>query len=434
MSDAAMNEVGATWAATHVFEAPSLVRPDSVAEIQRVVTGADRVRALGTRHSFNDIADSTGTLVTLVEPTELPVVDASRRTVEVPAGMRYGVLAQHLEAAGLALHNLGSLPHISVAGATATGTHGSGVGNGNLSTAVAALELVDGRGELVRVSRGDDGFEGMVVHLGALGIVTRVVLDVQATYRMRQDIFVDLPWESVLADPEAILSSAYSVSLFADWTGETLKQAWVKSRLAADGTAEGHLSDADLSGGDFFGARAATAKAMTPAGDDVDNTTVQGGVPGPWAERLPHFRLDATPSAGDEIQSEYFVGRADAAAALIAVRELAERIAPHLLVTELRAIAADELWLSPAYHRDSLAIHFTWLNRPEAVRALLPLIEEALAPFAPRPHWGKWFTLEAAQIVPQYERFDDFVALADRFDPRRRFRNAYLERVLGLPL
>jgi xylitol oxidase len=434
-----MTDVGATWAGTHVFGASSLRRPSSVEELQRVIRESDRVRALGTRHSFNDIADTEGELVTVVDPGgpadhgesaalgAAPVVASDRRTVEVPAGIRYGVLALALEAEGLALHNLGSLPHISVAGATATGTHGSGVGNGSLSTAVAALEFVDGRGELVRLARGDEGFDGAVVHLGALGVVTRLVLDVQPTYRVRQDVFVDLPWESVLADPEAVLSAGYSVSLFADWTGDTLKQAWVKTRLE-----EGEELPATLFGGDFFGARASTAKVMTPAGDDVDNTTVQGGVPGSWAERLPHFRLDATPSAGDEIQSEYFVARSDATAALTAVRALASRIAPHLLVTELRSVAADELWLSPAYRRDSLAIHFTWRNEPQAVCELLPLIEQALEPFEVRPHWGKWFSLGAAQIVPRYERIEDFRTLAERHDPEHRLRNAYLERVLGL--
>ncbi|MCS5724198.1 FAD-binding protein [Herbiconiux sp. CPCC 203407] len=435
-----MTDVGATWAGTHVFGAVSLRRPTSVDELQRVIRQSDRVRALGTRHSFNDIADTEGELVTVGDPgdpgcpgdvTALgagPVVALDRRTVDVPAGIRYGALALALEAEGLALHNLGSLPHISVAGATATGTHGSGVGNGSLSTAVAALEFVDGRGEPVRLARGDEGFDGAVVHLGALGVVTRLVLDVQPTYRVRQDVFVDLPWESVLADPEAVLSAGYSVSLFADWRGETLKQAWVKTRLE-----EGEELPATLFGGDFFGARPSTAKVMTPAGDDLDNTTVQGGVPGSWAERLPHFRLDATPSAGDEIQSEYFVARSDAAAALTAVRALASRIAPHLLVTELRSVAADELWLSPAYGRDSLAIHFTWRNEPQAVRELLPLIEQALEPFDVRPHWGKWFSLGASQVVPRYERIDDFRALAERHDPEHRLRNAYLERVLGLP-
>lgn len=428
-----MSDVGATWAGTHVFGARSLHRPATTRQLQRIVREAVRVRALGTRHSFNDLADSSGELVTVVDAgapaglAEAPVAAADRRTVEVPAGIRYGDLARWLEPEGLALHNLGSLPHISVAGATATGTHGSGVGNGSLSTAVAGLEFVDGRGELVRLARGDDGFDGAVVHLGALGIVTRIVLDVQPAYRVRQDVFVDLPWESVLADPDAVLSAGYSVSLFADWTGDTLKQAWVKTRLH-----EGEELPVALFGGDFFGARPSTAKAMTPAGDDIDNTTVQGGVPGSWAERLPHFRLDATPSAGDEIQSEFFVGRADAAAALTAVRALAGRIAPHLLVTELRTVAADELWLSPAYRRDSLAIHFTWRNEPEAVRELLPWIERALEPFGPRPHWGKWFTLGAAQVVPQYERAEEFRALAEQHDPEHTFRNAYLTRVLEL--
>ncbi|MDO9398183.1 MAG: FAD-binding protein [Herbiconiux sp.] len=424
--------VGPNWAGSYSYRAAELVTPPDAAALAAVVRSSPRVRALGTRHSFNDLADTSGTLVTLVGLPAHPELSDDGSTVTVSAGTRFAELAAWLEQRGFALHNLGSLPHISVGGAVATGTHGSGVGNGNLATAVAALEVVDGRGEIVRLARGDDSFEGAVVALGALGVVTRVTLDVQPSYRMRQDLFVDLPWEAVLADVAGILSSAYSVSLFTDWTGETLKQAWVKSRLDGVGSSPA-LDGLGTPGHSFFGARPAGAKALSPAGDVIDNTTVQGGVPGPWNERLPHFRADVTPSAGDEIQTEYFVALADAPAALAAVRALAPQIAPHLLVTELRAVAADGLWLSTAYRRESLAIHFTWMLRPDEVRAVLPLIEEALAPFAARPHWGKWFAAQAPSIVPLYERAADFAALAERFDPDHRFRNAYLTRALALP-
>ncbi|SDZ50645.1 FAD-binding protein [Herbiconiux ginsengi] len=423
-----MTAVGSNWAGNYDYEAAGLLRPRSVEEVAAIVSGATRVRALGTRHSFNDLADTTGELLSLVDLEPHPVIDPVASTVSVASGTRFAVLAEHLEAHGYALHNLGSLPHISIAGAVATGTHGSGVGNGNLSTAVAGLELVNGRGDVVHVSRADPRFEGMVVALGALGIVTRLTLDIQPSFRMRQDVYLDLPWDAVLGSFDEIVSAAYSVSLFTDWTGSSLKQVWLKSRLPAAGSGLSAVSVPE----DFFGAHPAGDKVMSPAGDDIDNTTVQGGVPGPWSERLPHFRADVTPSNGDEIQTEYFVSRSDAVAALTAVRALADRIAPHLLVTELRTVAADSLWLSPAYQRESLAIHFTWRNEPEPVRALLPAVEAALAPFDPRPHWGKWFAMGAAEIGPKYERAADFRALVAEFDPQGRFRNAYLERVLAL--
>ncbi|MEA9984783.1 MULTISPECIES: FAD-binding protein [Subtercola] len=413
---------GLNWAGNYEFTAPRLHTPGSVDEVQQIVASAERVRALGTKHSFNAIADSAGDLISLVDLPPAIEIAADGRTVTVAAGTRYGIVASLLQAEGFALHNMGSLPHISVAGAVSTGTHGSGNTNGNLSTAVSGLEIVSGRGELVSVTREHPSFAGMVVGLGAFGVVTRVTLDIQPTFDVRQDLYVDLPWDAVLADFEAITSGAYSVSLFTNWVGDTLSQVWLKT-VVRDGQPASMPSD-------FFGATPAPLTVSSPAGSD--NTTVTGGVVGPWSERLPHFRLDSTPSNGDEIQSEFFVDRAHAAAALSVVRELGERIAPHLLVTELRTMAGDELWLSPAYGRDSLAIHFTWKNEPEAVMALLPDIQAALAPFGARPHWGKANTLTSATVAPLYERLPDFAALAEVYDPDHQFRNAYLTRMIGL--
>ncbi|MCS5713835.1 FAD-binding protein [Herbiconiux sp. CPCC 205716] len=423
-----MSAVGPNWAGSYEYGASALVRPESLDELVSLVTSTPRLRALGSRHSFNDVADSPGVLVSVdaLFGDEEPTVSEADRTVTVGAATRFASLAAFLEPCGWALHNLGSLPHISIGGAVATGTHGSGVGNGSLSTAVAALEFVDGSGTLRRVVRGDEGFEGSVVALGALGIVTRVTLDIQPSYQVRQDIFVDLSWEAALEEFDAVMGAAYSVSLFGDWGDAGFKQAWVKTRV------EGSAAPFPYSDS-FFGARPAGSKVMSPAGDDLDNTTVQGGVPGPWSERLPHFRADVTPSAGDEIQTEYFVSRADARAALLAVRALGDRLRPHLLVTELRTVAADGLWLSPAFGRDSLAIHFTWQPHPAEVRSLLPALEAALAPFDVRPHWGKWFSLGAAELKPKYEHAADFAALAESRDPAHRFRNPYLTRTLGLP-
>ncbi len=417
-----MGDVGTNWAGNYEFCAAEVRTPESVEQLQELVSASPRIRALGTRHSFNDLADSAGTLVSLVDREPEPRLDTERMTVSVAAGTRYGVLASWLNARGFALHNMGSLPHISVAGAVATGTHGSGNALGSLATAVSGLQVVTGAGHLLEVDRSHPQFAGMVVSLGALGIVTRVTLDIQSTFDVRQDVYTDLPWDVALAEFEAITSSAYSVSLFTDWRGDTLQSAWFKTRLGT--------GDSGSMPSTMFGALAATTETSLAEGEN--NTTVQGGIPGPWSEHLPHFRLDSTPSNGDEIQTEYFVDRRTAPDALAAVRALGESITPHLLITELRTAAEDDLWLSPANGRPSLAIHFTWKNEPDAVARLVPQIQAALAPFDARPHWGKCNTMTATDIEPLYPKLPEFAALAERMDPEHRFRNAYLQRVLGL--
>jgi xylitol oxidase len=427
---------GESWAGTQVYHAERLVSPETVDELQALVRDTPRVRALGTRHSFNDIADTEGVLVSVARLRDEPRLDLgrdagsahSRDAVWAPAGMAYGALAVWLEAGGFALPNLGSLPHISIAGACAVGTHGSGDGNGCLSTSVTGVELITGDGTLLTYEAGDAEFAGTVVSLGALGIVTRLRLAVVPTYRVRQDVYTGLAWATYLDRLDEVMASGYSVSVFGRWSGDELAQVWRK-RVVPDLAGEASAEPES----DYFGTEPAGEKVMSPADEGHDNTTIQGGVPGPWAERLPHFRFDTVPSNGDEIQSEYFVPREHARAALAAVRELGARIDEHLLVTEFRTVAADDLWMSPHHGRDNLGIHFTWLNRPDEVRALLPAVEAALAPFDVRPHWGKWFTLGADEIAAKYPRYDAFVALRDRLDPAGRFGNAYLERVLRLP-
>ena len=336
--------------------------------------------------------------------------------MEVGAGIRYGELAVWLEERGWALHNMGSLPHISIGGATATGTHGSGDELGTLATAVRALEYVGADGELHRIAAGDDDFDGHVVHLGAYGIVTRLTLAIEPTFDVRQDVYSHVPWDAVLDDLDGVTGSAYSVSVFGHWTHEAVSVIR-KSRLGA--SVEPDLPE-DWRGG---------SRLPVPMILDLDSWTDQGGVPGPWLQRLPHFRLDAVPSVGDEIQTEYFVPREHGSAALHAVRRLAERIDEHLLITELRTMAADRLWLSGAYDRDALAIHFTWLPHPEAVVALLPAIESALEPFGARPHWGKWHRFGPARLAGVHPRIDESRDLFERLDPDGVFSNAHLERL-----
>lgn len=187
------------WSDTYTYRAARIHHPRSVDEIRRLVGLATKLRAVATRHTFNGIADTTGDLIDLSELRFDPVVNPERKIATVAAGTTYGELATALHARGFALHNLGSLPHISVAGAIATGTHGSGDRNGSLATAVAGLELVTATGDLIQVCRGEPGFDGIVVGLGAFGIVTRITLEIEPTYQVRQDAFAGLPWTAVVS-------------------------------------------------------------------------------------------------------------------------------------------------------------------------------------------------------------------------------------------
>ncbi|MGY1608391.1 MULTISPECIES: D-arabinono-1,4-lactone oxidase [unclassified Geodermatophilus] len=414
---------GTNWAGNLTYRAARLHRPTSVAEVQDVVARSRRVKALGSRHCFNDIADTDADLVSLDGlPADVrfdPPDGDAPGVAWVAGGVQYGQLLPELARHGYALHNLASLPHITVAGATATGTHGSGNRNGSLATSVVGLDLVRSDGELVRLRHGDPDLPGAVVHLGALGVVTGVGLRVQPTFSVRNNVYLGLTWERLLADLDAVADAAYSVSVFTDW--HEITQVWVKSRV----------DELEVAPEEFLGARSATEPTHMLPGTPVENLTEQLGVPGEWHERLPHFRVGFTPSRGEELQSEYFVPRRHAGAAVGALRALAGRIAPLLMVSEIRTVAADELWLSPAYGTDVLALHFTWLPDEAAVRALLPEIEEALRPFDPRPHWGKLFTTGAAELAERYPRLGDFRALVRRLDPRGAFRNDFLDRTVG---
>lgn len=411
---------GTNWAGNYAYRAAELAAPRTLDELQELVRHSSALRALGSRHSFNDLADTTGTLVSLASMPATVDIDATRSRVSVGAGASYGAVAEELQRQGWALGNLASLPHISVAGAIATGTHGSGLRNGSLADAVTALELVDGSGEVRRFARGDDPeFPGRVVALGALGVVTTVELRIEPTFDVAQHVFEALPLETALANFPDLMGSAYSVSLFTTWRRPVIDQVWVKRRTDAAEAAE-----------TLFGAHPAPEDRHPIATMPAVNSTPQRGVPGPWLDRLPHFKLAFTPSAGQELQTEYLVPFRQAVPALEAVARLADRISPLLQVSEIRSVRGDDLWLSPAYGTDSVAVHFTWVQDEAAVAALLPDLEAALEPFSARPHWGKVFTIGAGRLAALYERLPDFLRLADRLDPRGVFRNDYLDRVV----
>jgi len=412
------------WAGNLEYGTERLHAATSMADVQRFVKANSQFKVLGTRHCFNEIANTDTKFLSLRSLDKVIELDPKTRTVTTEAGISYGQLCPYLDQRGFALHNLASLPHISVAGACNTATHGSGIKNGNLATQVSALEMVMASGDVLKLTRDKDSdtFRGATVGLGALGVITKVTLDLQPAFTVKQYVYENLPFDQLYQNFDAIEASAYSVSLFTDWQKHRINEVWLKVRTDAEPRFE--------SKPEFFGAQLATKNLHPIAELSAENCTEQMGVPGPWFERLPHFRMGFMPSAGKELQSEYFVPRRHAVEAIFAVERLRDKVTPHLLISEIRTIAADDLWLSTAYKQESVAIHFTWKQDWPAVSKLLPEIERELAPFDARPHWGKLFTMSPAHLRSRYERLSDFVALARKLDPRGKFRNKFLEQTI----
>jgi xylitol oxidase len=408
------------WAGNLAYGTENLYAADSVEHVQNYVKKHKAFKVLGSRHCFNNIADNTHGFLSLKPMDKIVAVDESARTVTVDAGMTYGQLCPLLDAKGFALHNLASLPHISIAGACSTATHGSGEKNGNLASGVAGIEMVRADGDLVKLSRESEPatFTGAVVGLGALGVITKVTLNIQPTYKMKQYVYENMPLGNATENFDAIEASGYSVSLFTDWRNKNVNEVWIKTRLEP-----GQEFKATQ---EFFGGKLATKDLHPIAEISAENCTEQMGVAGPWYERLPHFKMGFTPSAGKELQSEYFVPRHHAVEAILAVERLHEQVSPHLLITEVRAIAADDLWMSPCYRQDCVTIHFTWKQDWPAVSKLLPMIEKELAPFQGRPHWGKLFTTSPAVLKSMYPKMPEFVQMSKQFDPQGKFRNEFL--------
>lgn len=406
------------WAGNYTYQARNLQTPATVEELQQMVRELDKQKALGSRHCFNNIADSPQSQISTARLNKIVQLDETNKTLTVESGIRYGDFAMELDKQGYALHNLASLPHISVAGACATGTHGSGVQLGNLATPVRSIELVTPQGDILNLDRQHPDFPALVVGLGAFGIVSKITLDIENTYQVRQDVFQELPLASLAEHFDAIMSSGYSVSLFTNWLDQKVSQVWIKRRT--DRPVE------DL-GADFYGATAATRNLHPIVEITAENCTEQMGVPGPWYLRLPHFKMGFMPSGGEELQSEYYVPREHAVDAILALEKKKDQIYPQLLISEIRTIAADEFWMSPCYRQESVTIHFTWKQHDKEVRALLPMIEAELAPYGVRPHWGKLFSVDPGVLHERYPRFPDFLALAKKYDPEGKYRNPYLD-------
>jgi xylitol oxidase len=414
------------WAGNVEYSSRRISAPTSQQEIREAFVTGEQVKALGTRHSFSSIADTRGIHITTREFGQGVSIDPNRSTVTVDSGVRYGELAHVLWEHGYALHNLASLPHISVVGACATGTHGSGDRNGSLATSVQSFDIVTGSGELRTCSREHSPatFDGMVVHLGALGVVTSITLQIVPRFLVTQTVYEDLPVAELYSHFDAVTGSAYSVSLFTDWRAPVVNQVWRKQKTESPYSVEPER--------EFYGARPAPGQVHPVAGVSAESCSVQQGIPGPWHERLPHFKLSHTPSVGEELQSEYFVRREHAVEAFRRLEKLRQHISPLLMISEIRTVAADSLWLSPCHRGASVGFHFTWRREPHKVLAVLPIIEQALRDLDPIPHWGKVFTLSGAELETRYSRLQDFRALVREFDPHGRCTNDFLKRwVLG---
>lgn len=407
------------WAGNIVFDAQQVVSPKSLSEAQQLISDSSKVRALGTRHSFSRIADAETILDTRKLP-EFVEIGADRTSVRVNGSMTYGRLVELLAPSGLTLSNFASLPHISIAGAVATGTHGSGSANQNLAALVNAVQLITGTGELVEFARGEVGFDGAAVSLGALGLVTALSIDVEPAFMVSQSVYEELSIESLLDHFDAVFDSAYSVSAFTRW--RDIEQLWVKGR-------EGHAMP-EHSKAVFADLASATQKRHPIRELDPQACTDQLGVPGPAIDRLPHFKLEFTPSAGDEIQSEFFVDRRSAADAIRAVAAIQPDIANELMVSELRTVRGDTQWMSPHVGRDSLAIHFTWNPDQRSAEDAARRVVDALGPFEPRAHWGKVFD-RASLDMAQYEQRPQFISLVESLDANRTFTNDWFDSIIG---
>ena len=412
------------WAGNYTYQADEVRYPQDIVNLSKLLKSHSKVKALGTQHCFNEIADTSGLQLSTKNLKSIIELNEELSYVIVESGIKYGDLGIVLHSNGLALHNLASLPHISVGGSCATATHGSGVRNGNLATALKGFELLTPGGELLWVDQqtNTDLFHAGGVSMGALGIMTKVKLAIQPTFEVSQRVYENLSMDALKNNFDKIMSEGYSVSFFTHWLDKNINQVWVKSR-------EDELREIPS---DFYGATPATLDLHPIKANSPINCTPQMGVPGPWHKRLPHFKMDFTPSNGDELQSEFFVGRENAFEAIMAIEALHDKIAPLLFISEIRCIAADNFWMSTAYQRESVAIHFTWKPDPEGVIAILSEIQAALSPFKARPHWGKIFTISGDELATRYPKFEEFLSFKRELDPKGVLNNSYLDKALKI--
>ena len=406
------------WSKNVDFNDRAFLQPESLVELQELVRSNQKIRARGTAHCFNEIANTSSYAINLAKMLRVIEVNAETKSVKVSSGLTYGELAPALHNQGWALSNLASLPHISIAGSISTGTHGSGIKNQNLANQVLSLDIVTAEGELRHIDRANPAFNALVVGLGLGGSVYQYELKIEPTFQIRQVIYQEIPLDVLQRNFDQIMGTAYSVSYFTDWSSAQVGNLWCKFR------------DSEVIPESVGGSAKADKKYHPIPSVDPVACTDQLGESGDWHQRLSHFKLEFTPSVGEEIQTEFFVDRKDAAAAIEAVSNLGEEITPLLWITELRTIAADDLWLSGAYQRDTLAIHFTW-KKDLAIYPVIEKVEAALRPYNYRPHWGKVFTADGKYLSSVYPKLSEFKALVEALDPTSKFENTFTRLTLN---
>lgn len=407
------------WAGNLTFLAEEFIEIESIPQLQKIVEKSKKLKVLGTGHSFSEITDTNGTLISLKKiPPEIEI-DPISKSVSVNAGTSYSVLSKYLESNGWALPNLASLGEITVAGAIMTGTHGSGSKNKVLSDSVIELQLVLASGDQLIINRQDfDDFAGFIVSFGSLGVVTRVKLRIIESFSMKQFVYENISISSVAKNFDEIFNSAYSVSYFGSWAENTTGQIWMKFLDQAEFP---HLSP------EAFGGNLANSNQHPVKINDPSPCTEQMGVTGKWLYRLPHFKLDSSAASGDEVQTEYLVDRNYVNEYIAGLSAIGNEISPRVYATEIRTMAADDLWLSGAYARDTVGFHFTWKKSKE-LASFLPKIEEVLGKHQGRPHWGKLFSTSKEQIITRYPRYQDFKNLLNRYDSNGKFSNNFIDK------
>ncbi len=407
------------WARNLEFSAGEFLEINSISQLQEVINNSDKVKVLGTGHSFSPIADTSGSLISIKKLDPEIHIDSKMQTVSVSAGTSYAQLARYLEANGWALENLASLGEITVAGAIMTGTHGSGSSNTVLSNAVVEIEMILASGEKLLLNQQNlEEFNGFIVSFGALAVFTRLKLKIVKSFSIKQIVYENITSKSVSEYFDEIFDNAYSVSYFNSWAKNSTGQIWMK-----------FLSDKDTSTlpKNAFGGNLAVANQHPVKVNDPSTCTEQMGAPGKWLYRLPHFKLDSSPASGDEVQTEYLVDRKYVKEYIEELSLIGDEIADKVYATEIRTIKADNLWLSGAYERPTVGFHFTWKKSAD-IETFLPKIEQILGQNGGRPHWGKLFSTNKNQLITRYPKFSNFQQLLKKYDPDGKFRNQFIDR------
>ncbi|MFD2763702.1 D-arabinono-1,4-lactone oxidase [Micromonospora eburnea] len=424
------------WAGNQHSTAALVTHPRTVAEVVDAVgaaAGAGRtIRAVGSGHSFTGAALTDGHRLDLSDLDTGVTVDAARRLVTVPAGMTLHALNELLATHGLALPNLGDIDAQTVAGALSTGTHGTGARLGCLSTFVTALTLVTGTGEVLHCSAEAhrDVFAAARVGLGAVGVLVEVTLRCVDAFVLRAH---ERPaaLDAVLADLPSLVGEHDHVEFY--WFPYTTRvQVKTNDRVDADDRPlprwRGWLDDEFLANSVFAGA-CRLGRAVPALAPGISAVSARA-----LTERTYTGRSDlvfCTPRRVRFVEMEYALPRAVLPAALDALRRIVDGLPFKVLFpVEVRFTAADDIWLSHGYGRDSvyLAIH-QYVGMP--FEPYFRAFEEVATELGGRPHWGKLHYRDAASLATAYPKFADFLTVRDRLDPDRLFTNPYLARVLG---